>query len=166
MRIDGYDKEFLAAIDRALEVFPDDRFQSAEDWIAAIEDCLARQRAAVQARNDDPMLRAISEMIAIGKASQTPAEAMPPAPRPVVPTRRLTEGLAPGDDDRRFVDIFGNPVEDVDAWHADQERILKRQRAAIERPAAAAPEQPEIRGGFLRSLLGLKPPQPVSRVDN
>jgi serine/threonine protein kinase len=168
LRISGYDEAFLAAIDRALEVFPDDRFQSAEDWIAAIQDSLTRQRAAESARTDDSMLRAISEMIANGEISEDTAatpEPLPPRSGRGASARRPTEVLTRGADESRFVDIFGNPVEDVDAWLADQERDLKRQRATAARAAEPVPKQTELRGGFLRALLGLKPPQSAGRCD-
>lgn len=164
-RIGGYDDGFLIAIDRAIELFPDNRFQSAGDWIDAIEGCLTRQRAASTAQKDDAVLQAISAVIATGDPVRTPAgDAPAPTAAPAMaPSPRPAEAATRGAGSYRFVDIFGNPVEDVDAWLADQERIVRRQRAAGERPLPP-PGQPEIGGGFLRSLLGLRPLQPAGRA--
>ena len=45
-RIPGYDPEFLQAIDRAMELHPGDRLQSATQWKALIAECGAGDNAA------------------------------------------------------------------------------------------------------------------------
>jgi len=51
-RIDGYDEHFLKAIDTALNVFPKDRIQSADEWLEQI-DTEKRKQAAMRRVNDD-----------------------------------------------------------------------------------------------------------------
>ena len=55
------------------------------------------------------------------------------------------------------VDIFGNPIEDIDAWMQDQD-MRAQQRAAEKAAAEAPPEEPERRrpGLIARSLTALR----------
>ncbi|MFC3118790.1 hypothetical protein ACFOHS_13475 [Jhaorihella thermophila] len=53
----------------------------------------------------------------------------------------------------RFVDIFGNPIDDVDAWLKAQERDLNRREHEISEAEPCADSGAE-RGGFLRGILG------------
>ncbi len=57
-RLEGYDPRFLAAIDRALAVFPKDRFQSAAEWLAFLDSdaplALPASRVASSARPAAP----------------------------------------------------------------------------------------------------------------
>ncbi|MEM9342574.1 MAG: serine/threonine-protein kinase [Pseudomonadota bacterium] len=48
----GYEKHFLEAIDRTLAVFPDDRLQSAQEWIAEIDEELRQTRAVEKVERD------------------------------------------------------------------------------------------------------------------
>ena len=51
-RVEGYDEHFLKAIDTALNVFPKDRIQSAEEWLEQI-DTEKRKAAAKKRVSDD-----------------------------------------------------------------------------------------------------------------
>ncbi len=44
-RVDGYPDHFLRAIDKALRVLPRDRFQSADEWLAATEGKISSEGA-------------------------------------------------------------------------------------------------------------------------
>lgn len=63
-RVAGYDAAFLEAIDKAMNLFPKDRPQSAQEWLDLI-DIEKRQAAALaHARTDTIVERAISRLVA------------------------------------------------------------------------------------------------------
>lgn len=55
VRVRGYDRFFLEAIDKALSVFPKDRLQSAAEWVEMI-DAEKRRRAALERAKRDKLL--------------------------------------------------------------------------------------------------------------
>lgn len=60
----AFDGHFCGAINKALSLFPDDRIQSAEEWLIEI-DAPRRQRLALQrARHDKRIEKAIQDMVA------------------------------------------------------------------------------------------------------
>ena len=62
-RIQGHDDYMLRAIDKALQVFPQDRIQSADEWIEMV-DTERRKRAALQrAQNDQAMVLNIQKLV-------------------------------------------------------------------------------------------------------
>ncbi len=171
VRAPWYDRDFLAAIDRSLELFPDNRFPAAREWLAAIDSCpgmladppgRAQPGAPAEERALEPedaeILRAISRVIA-----ETGADGIVPGkPRAGRRTGPEAASEAPPDgrSPRRFVDIFGNPVEDVEAWLREQERELPRAgqggRAGSSAEAAQEGAPASARGhvGLLAALLG------------
>ncbi|MFC6688477.1 serine/threonine protein kinase [Jhaorihella thermophila] len=154
-RIPGYDPRFLASIDRALELFPDARFQSAEDWLREIEDCAIRQDSEAGDDGDDSIRRVISELIQ--EVSKEEADA-PAGPETEASSPRGQKAVSAEPAQRqplrpRFVDIFGNPIDDVDAWLKAQERDLNRREHEISEAEPCADSGAE-RGGFLRGILG------------
>ncbi len=62
--IPGYDRRFLIAIDRALELFPKDRFQSAYDWIDFIDTKKRARAACAKAQSDKNIQAVISRLVA------------------------------------------------------------------------------------------------------
>ena len=61
---DGYEQDFLQAIDKAMSIFPKDRFQIAQEWIIAIDQERRVALALAQARRDRNIDRAISQLVA------------------------------------------------------------------------------------------------------
>lgn len=59
----GYDQTFLAAIDKALNVFPQDRFQTAHDWAVEIDVEKRKKNALYMAQNDRNIDRTISKLV-------------------------------------------------------------------------------------------------------
>ncbi len=60
----GYDRRFLTAIDRALELFPKDRFQSAYDWIDFVDTAKRAEAACAKAQGDQNIQAVISRLVA------------------------------------------------------------------------------------------------------
>ncbi len=61
---DGYGQDFLQAIDKAMSIFPKDRFQIAEEWILAIDEERRVAVALAEARRNRNIDRAISQLVA------------------------------------------------------------------------------------------------------
>jgi len=62
-RVTGYDQAFLAAIDKALNIFPKDRFQTAQEWTFAIDQEKRVEQALVVAEQDVDIDRSISRLV-------------------------------------------------------------------------------------------------------
>ena len=99
-RSDLFAPEFLAAIDKALNIFPKDRPQTAFEWLFEIDAETRRKAALVQARNDYNMERSISKLVeetnrAVLEARQmeerTTTEPKAAAPRPSAPKKPFFE---------------------------------------------------------------------------
>lgn len=71
-RIEGYETEFLEAIDTAMNVFPGDRIQTALDWITRI-DVERRRQAALAAANDDQQIE-LTVMELVTRAKSVPED--------------------------------------------------------------------------------------------
>lgn len=62
-RIQGYDDYLLRSIDKALQVFPKDRIQTADEWIQMV-DTERRKRAALErVQNDQAMVLSIQKLV-------------------------------------------------------------------------------------------------------
>jgi serine/threonine protein kinase len=62
-RISGYDDGFLAAIDKAMAVFPQDRHQSAEEWLERIEQGAPSEAAPPAPQRDAKLELSISKFV-------------------------------------------------------------------------------------------------------
>jgi len=58
-----YDRDFLTAIDKALNIFPDDRIQNARDWVTAIDVDKRREHALALARKDKKIDLSIAKLV-------------------------------------------------------------------------------------------------------
>jgi len=165
-RIDGFDDSFLGMIDRALNVFPEGRPQSAKEWLDVIENrasVIAAERgleqpAAVELRDDEPMTRVLSRLV---EDTNRDLEQGKPGDLKRVARNmtRMTNPLNPvmpvkKEEDRPAVpvDIFGNPIKDVDKWMREQDRALAKQEKS-KPDRAAKPNGPKQSPRFMRSLL-------------
>ncbi|MDU8943346.1 serine/threonine-protein kinase [Ovoidimarina sediminis] len=101
-----YDSYFLSAIDRALEIFPDDRIQSAREWLIAIDQDTRRQAAVERAEHDQFLQKTIrmlveeTNKVVLEARSQEPKEKKA-APAPTPPRRKSL-----------FPDLMGPPPPD------------------------------------------------------
>jgi len=90
-RVEGYSPNFLAAVDKAMQVLPQDRFQSAQEWIEEINSQRKVERALDAARNDTEIEKTVLELVqetnkavvAEQKRDKLRKRAEPEAPPPV-----------------------------------------------------------------------------------
>ncbi|WP_050928993.1 serine/threonine protein kinase [Aestuariivita boseongensis] len=164
-RVDGFDDVFLGMIDQALAVFPEGRPQSAAEWLDVIEDRAPRAAKAPAPReeapgpslDEEPMTRELSRLVQdtnrdleqgkpgdLKRVHRNMTHVSNPL-SPVIPVKK--EEKRP----EIPVDIFGNPIEDVDKWMREQERALARQAKA--EAAALAADAPKGKQRFLKSLI-------------
>lgn len=161
-RIEGYEAEFLEAIDVAMNVFPGDRIQSAIEWITRI-DVERRRQAALAAANDDQQIElTVMELVTLAKSvPDEPAEVLAAPsvmPKPVVkkparlatlleePVREVTARLeawqlAPIEDDRGPVFYEEDLNEKIaePAQIADTLPAPAQEPPVYEEPEAATP---------------------------
>ncbi|SLN73663.1 Serine/threonine-protein kinase StkP [Roseovarius gaetbuli] len=132
----AFDQAFLASIDKALSVSQQKRFQCVSDWLNVLRTCEATplqqdyiaaspQESAPQVDDLDPSVaEAISSLVEDTNSSLEPV---------LDPRARQQHAKAPAtsekdDQPNRLVDMFGCPIDDVDAWLREQEKLSKRQR--------------------------------------
>lgn len=186
-----FDDEFLATIDRALSVRPQDRFESAEEWLRHLE-----TRSRVIARSE-PVPQAEEEL---SDEAPVPEEGLRTTISRLVKdtNKNVTQGL-PGQKDRyggprrrrqkaepetpevkQIVDIFGNPVKNVDAWMREQDRgvpflpkAVRGKPKAVQPETTDNPETPESRresrssiGRFFSACLPARKEQVVPPLQN
>ncbi len=178
-----YDADFLEAINKVLEIFPEDRIQTAQDWVEAIDSERRRQAAVAGAGKDMTIRLKISRLVA-----ETNQSLDGPVPEPIEDSAMVEEApvvlspanIAPAKGEKVIsqpVDLFGDPIDDVEAWLWEQDRAVakssearapkrarkpkpkpKRTPRPKSTPAAAAkltsPDPEPQRPRFLRSLMG------------
>lgn len=106
-RIKGYGAEFLAAIDKAMNVFPGDRIATAADWALLIDAERRQAHALAIARQDETLEKTLIALVETEKkqVSQQRDAQRRPAPRQigqpaaaaqaVPPPRQIAPGPAP-----------------------------------------------------------------------
>ena len=113
-RVKGYARDFLEAIDTAMNVFPQDRLQTAEDWQIRIDDTKRNAAALADAQSDLEIEKTVTQLIIEAQADTAPPAASatetagpraePATPkrvqpkRPVSPKRRQRAQPEPFDD--------------------------------------------------------------------
>jgi len=120
-----FDKDFLASIDKALAVRPQDRFESAEAWSRQLDARLRGGHRGAAAAEAPPQVEAglqstISRLVEDTNKDVT--QGLPgQADRYGGPRRRKPKAEPEEPEVKQLVDIFGNPVKNVDAWLREQD---------------------------------------------
>jgi serine/threonine protein kinase len=172
-----YEPAFLKAINKVLEIFPEDRIQSAQDWVETIDAERRRQAALVRAGKDTTIRQKISQLVeesnhgpqSLESTLNTPQDIADDFPEVVRPIK-----IAPAEDSKptsQPVDIFGEPIDDVDAWLRAQDKFVSgepspfvqkggkiskslRRRIPVADPSPHEPAPEPSRPRFLKSLMG------------
>ena len=124
----GHDRDLLMLIDLALAVHPQDRLRSARDWLRRLEaGSTSPEPADVAVANPD-IADTISQLVSDTNSGLTPGI-------PKILQRREphedAEDTRNGQNTRKPatpVDIFGNPIEDVEKFLRDQDRLCRQGR--------------------------------------
>jgi len=141
----NFEPDFLNAINKSLEIFPEDRIQSAQDWVEIIDPERRRQAAIARASKDTTIRKKISKLVletnrnllAPVVSPGRVAKPSPAKPAPdVTPVKKKPES--------KPVDIFGEPIEDVEAWLWAQDRIIEQTLKACEATAEPKSVSPFI----------------------
>lgn len=135
----AFDGNFLLAIDLALAVLPKDRLSSARDWLDLLA---APPRVKPQAESpalESDLKFAISRLVeSTNKDVQQgmPGYAKKLAEQRLKNRRNRATDYGQKEAPAQQVDIFGNPVENVEAWMREQERALRSQPKSVRRDEA------------------------------
>ncbi|WIY25850.1 serine/threonine protein kinase [Parasedimentitalea psychrophila] len=168
---DGYrdfNKAFLASIDKALSVLPGVRYQSALEWLDELQGDVPQTQAQTQAlaiRAQTRATRAIFspdvaplkisaelENMLASLVENTNSGLVPAGPETSKHRQAKRPQIQPDQPakPRQLVDIFGDPIGDVDLWLQEQDSSASRTQPMAP-PAAEAglsapqPEQPRSR---------------------
>lgn len=161
-----HDYRLLELIDRALSVNPKHRPQSAKEWLVEIARCQAyadvptpaiiqkRQLTgeAVEVLSGEELERAICQMVVGSKVSEDDEPVKDPEPPraepevPKTPVREVTEAQ------RTPVDIFGNPVLNVEQWMREQDRRSRFRKAVPQSLRAPTENDGKQKSSLLKFL--------------
>ncbi len=166
----GYERAFLAAINTALEVLPEHRLQSAQQWGEAIDGERRAQAALARASRDASIQVTVSRLVADTnrglQATQPEMARQPGADEdgaqdcPGKEHNQADKPVETPDEPRTIaqpVDMFGTPIDDVEAWLWAQDRIARRNFRPEQEPVTKPPPPPTLQ----RKL----PPKPTIALD-
>lgn len=119
-----YDYNLLATVDQALELMQESRFASAKAWASALETTPREHPVQHQAPLPDPHLEIKIAQI-VETTNKLLERKMPKSKDTAAATARAQVARP---EPRKIVDIFGNRIEDLDAWQAEQEREIQSRK--------------------------------------
>lgn len=114
------DIRLKVVIDRALSLDTKDRVKSVSEWFAIMDGPLPKSMPVF----DLSVIEAIEELVSVTNEAITPG--LPKALRSPDPAKSDLVQKAPSP--KQYVDIFGDPIEDVEAYLKEQDRQLARRR--------------------------------------
>ncbi len=132
----AFARDFLASIDKALSVSQEKRFQSVSEWLDLLETCevaplqqdyiaASVPDSAPQADNLEPSVAEVISSLVEDTNSRLEPVLDPKAKQ----NAEALASLEKDDEPNRLVDMFGCPIDDVDGWLREQDKLSKRQRA-------------------------------------
>ncbi|WP_298837016.1 serine/threonine-protein kinase [uncultured Roseobacter sp.] len=155
-RFPGYDDTFLRAIDKAMNIVPADRVQTAEEWALMIDHTRRAEMARAQALSDETIDETVMNLVRTvneGLQDSAPDTATDQADeaevaKPVVVRRRevVSEDIGPGGTEPRVREPAAMPVPaETPVRETPYARIVAAaQRMRAEQAAAAAEPKPPI----------------------
>lgn len=114
-----YDPSFLASIDQALSVLPEGRIQSAEEWIEALKHGMEQPALKLEPNWSIDLHSTISQLVQDVNSTIDPNQPKNPVDRKGNPIKSPEPAPEPKP---QPVDIFGQPIEDVNAWLKKNDR--------------------------------------------
>lgn len=155
----GYDYNLLATVDTALRLLQQDRFQSAAAWQDALDATPKTRPKKPKKPVLDPKLdEKIAQIVELTNIELIPATPFEPSS---VKRRSAQTSSAPKEQEpKAIVDIFGNPIEDVPAWQAEQEAEIAAwhaQRQAEEEAKNAPPPEPDQKSTIAKLIARCLP---------
>ncbi len=137
-RVTGYDPVFLAAIDKGLNIFPKDRFQSAREWVVAIdqEQRVEQARDVVEQQGDfdQSISRLVSETNHAVREAQKQSVEKKVVEETIAPVSKLRQKFAeiarelamddePEEEYFEDIEVIENfdDVEDIEGWEPGSE---------------------------------------------
>lgn len=163
-----FDPDFLGSIDKAMSVLPGVRYQSAQEWLDELQVKIQQPRAATSRPAVGPIsepleINAELENMLASLVENTNSGLVPGLPKSATQDKPETPQTSPEptSQPRQLVDIFGDPISNVETWLLEQDQVSKRKRPAPATIAeTAAPEsqsnQRPASGRFFTKLIPVR----------
>ncbi|UWQ81730.1 serine/threonine protein kinase (plasmid) [Leisingera sp. S132] len=163
------DPALLATVDQAMSVPPAERFQSARAWAEMLAEyeteemgpTAAAAETALDPVDNGELDATIADLVASTNSSLTPGQ-------PRIARAEAAPEPAP-QEPRQMVNLFGEPVSDLEAWLAEEDSRNRRSRKApaAGQPAVAAAGSSASAGkptfaGRLRKIFGFQNGTPAT----
>jgi serine/threonine protein kinase len=142
-RITGYEASFLAAIDKAMSLFSDDRIQSAQDWIATINSGSLQEQATDQFHSEQEIQKTVSQLI-----SQVQVDIAAELEKAAIDTkeREVAEALRAAQN--KELEDRAQEEARAEALREAAEIEALEEAARIEVELAANPPEPELQSAY------------------
>ncbi|MEO1138472.1 MAG: serine/threonine-protein kinase [Pseudomonadota bacterium] len=143
-----YGASFLSAIDKALSISQKDRFQSTQEWlellegVSSAETCTTSTATAATTAENEPEVELGPELVAkiSSLVEDTNTKVKLEAPKNAEEQESAEPEVA--DEPTHLVDIFGQPIDNVEKWLKEQDEQPKRKSASVVQETVVE-EQPE-----------------------
>lgn len=156
------DQELMASIDKALSVLPGVRFQSAEEWLEVLnvgtcEPEISENTPALTSAPKVTELDSDFEEMVASLVEHTNSGLKPKSPGSDQRAKAAKPEPSPDHDctPRQLVDIFGEPVSDVETWLVEQDKSSRAKRPVVPQdPEPDCAELPNTQNGTARLSIG------------
>lgn len=167
---DGYPnfgQDFLSSIDKALSVLPGVRYQSALEWLDELQ-AEAPQSQSIPTRaifspDVEPLKINVDLENMLASLVENTNSGLVPAGPETSKQRHAEPPQSKPDPPRQLVDIFGDPISNVDRWLKDQDTPSRRKQpvtTSMPEPDTAGPQEGQTRKrGFAKFI-----PFPLRRI--
>lgn len=146
----SYSDSFLTSVDKALSVLQKNRIQSAEEWIDML-DLQPVQPVAMPEAERSPDLQNRIALLVQDVNSDLEMKQNQAKAEKSSGSREKTEALLT--EEVQQVDIFGNRIDDVDAWMSEQEKMLVVQRKTRNRSKSESELETKPSGSIISRLI-------------
>lgn len=166
------DQDFLASVDKALSVLPGVRYQSAAEWLDELQVEPQEPQAIAPREVFTPVVAPLEinaelENMLASLVENTNSGLVPGGPKSAKQRKaeiQQPKPKAPAEP-KQLVDIFGDPVSNVDKWLREQDKVSRKKQTASAPPAVSETidhpsGQSPTRGRFFTKLI----PRPLRRI--
>ncbi|MEM8775291.1 MAG: serine/threonine-protein kinase [Pseudomonadota bacterium] len=120
-----------ASIDEALSINPEHRLQSCEDWLGWLRGEIKPRRRAHPQISGKALAKVVSSLVADTNDGITAGLPRSMKPEETLPVEDVPLMAEQSQDDEQPVDLFGNPIEDVEAYLREQDRLAKKAKRRV-----------------------------------
>lgn len=152
----GLDRKLLESIDQALAIRKEDRVQSAKLWLQQLQDVAVQPTVKSQKPKVYDISQTISQLV-----SDTNSKLIPGKPQKLAAGEGSADASETDESSKnkstppKPVDLFGNPIDDVEKYLREQDKLCGRKKASGSSRNEQYDPHSELGGGDGASKSGI-----------